>query len=134
MDGLVKTLGTVLLLLAAAIWAAVLLLVMQQLDANILNPKILGTTLNISPFWVILSVTIGGDLFGVPGMLFSVPIFAVIRLFVLDYMDYREKKKADVQQAEAPKKGDFSDCGAKEEEAFSAESTVRQEKEEVQDK
>ncbi len=80
------------------LWAAVLLLVMQQLDANILNPKILGNTLNISPFWVILSVTIGGDLFGMVGMLFSVPVFAVVRLFVLDYMDYREKKKADQMQ------------------------------------
>ena len=72
-----------------------LLLVMQQLDANIMNPKILGTTLDISRFWVILSVTIGGDLFGMAGMLFSVPVFAVIRMLVLDYMDYREKKKED---------------------------------------
>ena len=85
-----------------ALWAAVLLLVMQQLDANIMNPKILGTTLDISPFWVILSVTIGGDLFGVPGMLFSVPVFAVLRLFVLDYMDYREKKKKSAPPDDLP--------------------------------
>ncbi|MGI6260267.1 MAG: AI-2E family transporter [Acutalibacteraceae bacterium] len=118
-----------------ALWAAILLLVMQQLDANIMNPKILGTTLNISPFWVILSVTIGGDLFGVAGMLFSVPVFAVIRLFVLDYIDYREKKKADALCSETdPQRENFSDIDAAEKEIPPAEAALQREKEEVQDK
>jgi len=102
-----------------ALWAAVLLLVMQQLDANIMNPKILGTTMDISPFWVILSVTIGGDLFGMAGMLFSVPVFAVLRLFVLDYMDYRERKKAEVGACNSPEEDAVcaQDCPAPQEPA-----------------
>ncbi|MDD6174937.1 MAG: AI-2E family transporter [Firmicutes bacterium] len=111
-----------------ALWAAILLLVMQQLDANIMNPKILGTTLDISPFWVILSVTIGGDLFGMAGMLFSVPVFAVIRMLVLDCMDYREKKKEDALCPEkAPEQEDAPDAGAAEKENPPAETVPPEE-------
>ncbi len=78
-----------------ALWAAILLLAIQQIDANIINPKILGTALDISPFWVIFSVTVGSGLFGLLGMLFSVPVFAVFRLIILNLIEVREKHKAE---------------------------------------
>ena len=74
------------------LWAAIILLVIQQIDANIINPKILGTSLDISPLWVLLAVTFGGDLFGLTGMFLSVPVFAVLRLFCLELLALREKK------------------------------------------
>ncbi|MCM1173966.1 MAG: AI-2E family transporter [Blautia sp.] len=55
----------------------ILILVIQQFDGNILGPKILGNSTGLSSFWVIFSITIFGGLFGIPGMVVGVPIFAV---------------------------------------------------------
>lgn len=56
----------------------ILILVIQQFDGNILGPKILGDSTGLSGFWVIFSITIFGGLFGILGMVVSVPIFAVL--------------------------------------------------------
>ncbi len=86
--------------LTRAFWGAVVLLVLQQIDANIINPRILGDSLDMSPFWVIFAVTVGGGLFGFGGMLLSVPILAVIRMLYREFLLYRrttavEKDTAD---------------------------------------
>lgn len=72
-----------------AIWLAVVVIILQQLDANIINPKIMSDKLKISPILVILSVTIAGSYFGVLGMFLAVPVIAIIKLLVNDYIDYR---------------------------------------------
>lgn len=74
-----------------AIWLAVVVIILQQIDANIINPKIVGSSLKISPLLVIFAVTIGGAYFGVIGMFLAVPVFTVLKLFVEDYIDYRNK-------------------------------------------
>ncbi|MBQ2697888.1 MAG: AI-2E family transporter, partial [Clostridia bacterium] len=61
-----------------AITLALLIIALQQFDGNILGPKILGDSLGISAFWVVFSVVVAGGLFGVWGMFFGVPIFAVL--------------------------------------------------------
>ena len=61
-----------------AIWFAIFILILQQIDGNIIGPKILGNTVGISGLWIMFSVIIGGGLFGVTGMVIGVPIFAVI--------------------------------------------------------
>lgn len=76
-----------------AIWLAVVVIILQQIDANIINPKIVGNSLKISPLLVIFAVTIGGAYFGVIGMFLAVPVFAVLKLFIEDYIDYRNKLK-----------------------------------------
>lgn len=60
-----------------ALYFIILILIIQQFDGNILGPKILGDSTGLSGFWVIFSITIFGGLFGVPGMVVGVPIFAV---------------------------------------------------------
>lgn len=60
-----------------ALYFIILILIIQQFDGNILGPKILGDSTGLSGFWVIFSITIFGGLFGVPGMIAGVPIFAV---------------------------------------------------------
>ena len=55
----------------------ILILVIQQLDGNIIKPKVLGQAVGLSPFWIIFSVTVGGSLFGALGMFLGVPTFAV---------------------------------------------------------
>ncbi len=76
------------------LWAFIFLFLLQQVDANFLNPRILGSSLGFSPFWVIFAVTLGSGLFGITGMILGVPIFAAIRLFVIDFVRAREAKKA----------------------------------------
>ncbi len=61
-----------------AIWFAIFILVLQQIDGNIIGPKILGDSTGLSGFWVIFSVTVFGGIFGFTGMLIGVPLFAVI--------------------------------------------------------
>ena len=75
---------------------AVVVTILQQIDANIINPKIVGNSLKISPLLVIFAVTLGGAYFGVMGMFLAVPIIAVLKLVVSDYIEYknREKEKA----------------------------------------
>jgi len=62
----------------AALWFLVLVVVLQQFDGNILGPKILGNSTGLSAFWVLVSIIVGGGLFGFPGMILGVPAFAVI--------------------------------------------------------
>ncbi len=70
-----------------AIWVAIFILVLQQLDGNVIGPLIIGDSIGASPFWIILSVFIGGNLFGFWGMLLGVPTVAVIRKLVLSRQD-----------------------------------------------
>ena len=76
-----------------AIWMVVIVTILQQIDANIINPKIVGNSLKISPILVIFSVTIGGAYFGVLGMFLAVPAMAVIKLVILDYIDIKEQNR-----------------------------------------
>lgn len=79
--------------LSKAIWLAIVIIVLQQIDANIINPKIIGNRLKISPILVIFSVSFAGAYFGVLGMFLAVPTVAMLKLIVNDYLDYKEEKK-----------------------------------------
>ena len=72
-----------------AIIMAVVVIILQQIDANIINPKIIGSSLEISPILVIFSVTLIGAYFGVIGMFLAVPITAVIKLLINDFINYK---------------------------------------------
>ena len=72
-----------------AIWMAIVVIVLQQIDANIINPKILGESLKISPLLVIFSVTVAGAYFGILGMFLAVPIATLVKLIIEDYIDYK---------------------------------------------
>lgn len=75
--------------LMKAIWTLVMLIVMQQIDANIIGPRIMGNSLELRPLMVIFAVTLGGGLFGVPGMILSVPVFAMCKILAQRYIDSR---------------------------------------------
>ena len=82
--------------LSQAIWMVVIVTVLQQIDANIINPKIVGDSLKISPLLVIFAVTIGGAYFGVLGMFLAVPIAAVMKLIIGDFIEYKNAKKEKI--------------------------------------
>lgn len=80
------------------VWFVVFVVILQQFDGNILGPKILGDTVGISGFWILFSVIVGGGLFGVPGMLLGVPVFAVIYTLIDDAVTIRLKKKSSMHR------------------------------------
>ena len=73
----------------------IVVIILQQIDANIINPKIIGKSLKISPLLVIFAVTVGGAYFGILGMFLAVPVIGVVKILVEDYVNLKlaEKKK-----------------------------------------
>ena len=69
-----------------ALMMVIIITIFQQIDANIINPRITGSKLNVSPLLVIFSVTIGGAYFGIIGMFLAVPIAVLIKLMIEDFM------------------------------------------------
>ena len=81
-----------------ALAMAIVVIILQQIDANIINPKIIGSSLEISPLLVILSITIGGSYFGIMGMFLAVPIAVVIKIMLTDFVDSRNKIRDKEEQ------------------------------------
>lgn len=77
-----------------AVWVAAALLVLGQIDGNFIGPKIMGNKLDVRPIWIIFAVTVGGGLFGVVGMLLSVPAMMVIRMLLSELISNIEEKRA----------------------------------------
>lgn len=92
------------------------ILILQQIDGNIIGPKILGDSTGLSAFWVIFSITVFGGLMGVPGMIIGVPTFAVFYNLIRRIVE-RALKKKDLPTETAPylkvgsidSEGDFSE-------------------------
>ena len=61
-----------------ALWFVIFVLALQQLDGNVIGPKILGDRTGLSSFWVLFTIILFGGLWGVFGMVIGVPLFAVI--------------------------------------------------------
>ena len=76
----------------AAVGFAVMIVILQQFDGNILGPAILGGSLGLKPFWIIFAVIIGGGMFGVVGMVLGVPIFTVLYTLVNRFLSSRLHK------------------------------------------
>lgn len=75
-----------------ALFVAVYILVMQQVDANIIQPRIVGQTVGLRPIYVLLGITIGGGLYGFWGIFLGVPVMAVIQMLLTDYIAVRNAK------------------------------------------
>ena len=76
-----------------AIYLAIFILLLQQVDGNIIGPKILGDTTGLSSFWVMFSILVAGGLFGFAGMLLGVPTFAVIYYIIQRLIRSRMEKR-----------------------------------------
>lgn len=76
--------GVILLLLInpiQALYFTIIIIVLQQIEGNILSPKIVGDSIGLSGFWVLFSIMIFGGIFGLVGMIIGVPIFAMFYHF-----------------------------------------------------
>ena len=72
---------------------AILILVIQQIDGNILGPYILGDSMGLPPIWIMFAIIVGGAIFGVVGMFMSVPLFSVIYVLITRVVRRRLKEK-----------------------------------------
>ena len=75
--------------ISQTIWMLIVVVILQQIDANVINPKIVGQSLKISPLFVLFSITVGGAYFGILGMFLAVPVTAVIKILLEDYISYK---------------------------------------------
>ncbi len=76
-----------------AVYFGIFILILQMIDGNIIENRILGEKLGISDFWVLVAILISGGIFGFVGMLVGVPIFAVIYTIITDIVNKRLRKK-----------------------------------------
>lgn len=70
-----------------SLWVAIFIFILQQIEGNILGPKIMGDCVGLSPLWIICALLIGGSLFGFVGVFLSVPIAAIIKVYIDKYID-----------------------------------------------
>lgn len=71
----------------------IIIIVAQQIDGNIVQPRIQSGQMGMNSFWIVFSIIIGGSLFGIPGMIIGVPIFSVIYTLLKELIEYILQKK-----------------------------------------
>ena len=76
-----------------AVYFMLFVLALQQLDGNVIGPKILGDKTGLSSLWVIIAILVGGSFFGVPGMFFGVPVCACLYSAASFFIESRLRKK-----------------------------------------
>lgn len=86
-----------------AVWFIVMFLALQQIENNLIYPKVVGTSIGLSGMWVLIAVGVGGSLMGVAGMFLMIPVTSVIYTLLSEYTDKRlrnttvDPKKLEVQ-------------------------------------
>lgn len=93
LGGLISVFFIVVIAPMKAIWFLVLFLIIQQVEGNLIYPRVVGNSVGLPGIWVLLAVTLGGSLMGVVGMLVMVPICSVIYTLVREFVNRRLKDK-----------------------------------------
>ena len=70
-----------------------IILVIQQIEGNIVVPRILGKSMGISAFWILFAIMVAGKFFGIAGMILGVPMFAVVYSLIKELIEGRLKEK-----------------------------------------
>ena len=94
---LIGTVGIVLITLLsrniyAAIGVAIYIVVVQQIDGNIVQPRVVGNSVGLRPIYVLLSITLFGGLFGFWGIFLAVPLMAVVQMLVKDAIGWKKQR------------------------------------------
>jgi predicted PurR-regulated permease PerM len=90
--------GALILLLInpiKAVWFVVFIIVIQQIDSNLIYPKVVGNSIGLPALWVLFAITVGGGLGGVLGMVLGVPIVSIIYTLVNEKIKESEKPQID---------------------------------------
>lgn len=70
-----------------------LVFIIQQIDGNIIGPKILGDSIGISAFWILFAILVAGKFLGLVGMIIGVPLFAIVYSIIKEEVEYKLKAK-----------------------------------------
>ena len=91
-----------------ALWFLIFLVILQQVEGNVIYPKVVGSSIGLPGMWVLAAVTVGGGLGGIPGMLFGVPTAATVYKLLQNDVRRRERAAAeeDHEADEAPQAED----------------------------
>lgn len=81
-----------------ALWFVIMFLVIQQLEGNLIYPKVVGNSVGLPAIWILMAVSLGGSLFGVAGMLFFIPLLSTCYGLLRENVNYRNHTKQEVQQ------------------------------------
>lgn len=85
-----------------AIWFVVMFLVLQQIENNLIYPRVVGTSIGLSGMWVLVAVAVGGELMGVAGMFLMIPVASVLYTLLTEATNKRlEKMEIDSKKLEA---------------------------------
>ncbi len=76
-----------------ALWFLLIILIIQQIDGNIIGPKILGDSLGISSFWILFAILVSSKFFGFSGMIIGVPLFVLIYSVIKEFIEMRLQAK-----------------------------------------
>lgn len=76
-----------------ALWFTILIIVLQQIDGNVLAPRIVGKSTGLPAFWILFAICIGGGLFGFAGIILGVPTFSVFYVLIKNGIEKRLEKK-----------------------------------------
>lgn len=76
-----------------ALWFGIFIIVLQQCDGNIIKPLLFGESMGLPAIWVLISIILGGNLFGLAGMILGVPVFSVLYILTKEFLSSRLEKK-----------------------------------------
>lgn len=77
----------------SAIWFLIFFLILQQIEGNLIYPKVVGSSVGLPAIWTMMAVTVGGSCFGILGMLVSVPLSSIMYALLKDYIKTKNSEK-----------------------------------------
>lgn len=86
-----------------AVWFVVLFLVLQQIEGNLIYPRVVGSSVGLPAIWVLAAISVGGSLFGIMGMLFFIPLVSTLYMLLRDSVNIRNRKNK-ISQEKAEKR------------------------------
>ncbi|MCM1541295.1 MAG: AI-2E family transporter [Blautia sp.] len=85
-----------------ALWFVVMFLVLQQIEGNLIYPRVVGNSVGLPSIWVLMAVSLGGSLFGVAGMLFFIPLLSTVYALIREGVNRRNAAKGKYFPLAAP--------------------------------
>ena len=81
-----------------ALWFLVIILVIQQIDGNVIAPRVLGSSTGLPALYVLIAITVMGGLFGLGGMIIAVPVFAILARIISSSTSAKERRNAEKKE------------------------------------
>jgi predicted PurR-regulated permease PerM len=98
-----QTVGVLLIMTVSpiqALWFWIFYQLLQQFESNVMYPMVVGKSVGLPAIWILVSITIGANLMGFVGILISIPIASLCYALLREWVDYRLKQKALLQESE----------------------------------